>query len=305
MGKYLRKRLLQVIPVLLIVTLVVFLMVNLSGDPTSMMLPQDATQEARDNLREALGLNEPMYVRYGIFIKGLLHGDFGTSHKYNAAALPIVLERIPASLELCAVSLLLSIVIAVPLGIWAAQTHGTPFDLIVNGFAVLGQAMPSFWVGIMLIMIFAVHFQLLPPSGRGTLAQLVMPSLTLAIGTAAQIIPLVRSSMLEIVHEDYIRTARSKGLAERVIIYRHAFKNALIPVITMIALQIPGLFGGALITETIFAWPGLGQLMVTGVTNHDMAIVQASILVITFITIIVNLLADVLYCLIDPRIRMG
>ena len=157
----------------------------------------------------------------------------------------------------------------------------------------------------MLIMIFAVHFQLLPPSGRGTLAQLVMPSLTLAIGTAAQIIPLVRSSMLEIVHEDYIRTARSKGLAERVIIYRHAFKNALIPVITMIALQIPGLFGGALITETIFAWPGLGQLMVTGVTNHDMAIVQASILVITFITIIVNLLADVLYCLIDPRIRMG
>ena len=180
MGKYLRKRLLQVIPVLLIVTLVVFLMVNLSGDPTSMMLPQDATQEARDNLREALGLNEPMYVRYGIFIKGLLHGDFGTSHKYNAAALPIVLERIPASLELCAVSLLLSIVIAVPLGIWAAQTHGTPFDSIVNGFAVLGQAMPSFWVGIMLIMIFAVHFQLLPPSGRGTLAQLVMPSLTLA-----------------------------------------------------------------------------------------------------------------------------
>lgn len=305
MGKYLRKRLLQVIPVLLIVTLVVFLMVNLSGDPTSMMLPQDATQEARDNLREALGLNEPMYVRYGIFIKGLLHGDFGTSHKYNAAALPIVLERIPASLELCAVSLLLSIVIAVPLGIWAARTHGTPFDSIVNGFAVLGQAMPSFWVGIMLIMIFAVHFQLLPPSGRGTLAQLVMPSLTLAIGTAAQIIPLVRSSMLEIVHEDYIRTARSKGLAERVIIYRHAFKNALIPVITMIALQIPGLFGGALITETIFAWPGLGQLMVTGVTNHDMAIVQASILVITFITIIVNLLADVLYCLIDPRIRMG
>ena len=305
MGKYLRKRLLQVIPVLLIVTLVVFLMVNMSGDPTSMMLPQDATQEARENLREALGLNEPMYVRYGIFIKGLLHGDFGTSHKYNAPALPIVLERIPASLELCAVSLILSIVIAIPLGIWAAQAHGMPFDSIVNGMAVLGQAMPSFWVGIMLILIFGVHLEWLPVSGRGTPAQLVMPSLTLAIGTAAQIIPLVRSSMLEIVHEDYIRTARSKGLAERVVIYRHAFKNALIPVITMVALQIPSLFGGALITETIFAWPGMGQLMVAGVTNHDMAIVQASILMITFITIIVNLLADVLYCLIDPRIRMG
>lgn len=304
MGKHMRKRLLQVIPVLLIVTVVVFLMVYVSGDPTSMMLPQDASQEARENLREALGLNEPLYVQYGIFIKGLLMGDFGNSHKYNAPALPIVLERIPASMELCVVSILLSIVIAIPLGIWAAKAHGTPFDSVVNGLAVLGQAMPSFWIGIMLILIFGVKLELLPVSGRGTPAQLILPSVTLAIGTAAQIIPLVRSSMLEIVHEDYIRTARSKGLTERVVIYRHAFKNALIPVITMVALQIPGLFGGALITETIFAWPGLGQLMVTGVTNHDMAIVQACILMITFITVIVNLCADVLYCLIDPRIRM-
>lgn len=304
MGKYMRKRLLQVIPVLLIVTLVVFGMVHLSGDPTSMMLPQDATQEARDNLREALGLNEPLHVQYWIFIKGLLHGDFGTSHKYNAAALPIVLERIPASLELCAVSIVLSVLIAIPLGVWAARVHGTPLDSIVNAFAVLGQAMPSFWVGIMLILILGVKLAVLPISGRGSAAQLIMPSLTLAIGTSAQIIPLVRSSMLEIVHEDYIRTARSKGLSEQIVIYKHAFKNALIPVITMVALQIPGLFGGALITETIFAWPGLGQLMVTGVTNHDMAIVQACILMITFITIIVNLCADLLYCLIDPRIRM-
>ena len=304
MGKYLRKRLLQVIPVLFIVTIVVFVMVNLSGDPTAMMLPADAPQEARDNLREALGLNEPLYVQYGIFIKGLLQGDFGTSHKYNAPALPIVLERIPASLELCLVSVLLSIIIAIPLGIWAARARGTPFDSLVNGMAVLGQAMPSFWIAIMLILIFAVKLQVLPPSGRGTWQQMIMPAVTLAIGTAAQIIPLVRSSMLEIVHEDYIRTARSKGLSERVVIYKHAFKNALIPVITMIALQIPGLFGGALITETVFAWPGLGQLMVTGVNNKDMAIVQACILMITFITIIINLCADVLYCLIDPRIRM-
>ena len=304
MGKYLRKRLLQVIPVLFIVTIVVFAMVNLSGDPTSMMLPADAPQSARDNLREALGLNEPYYVQYWIFIKGLLHGDFGVSHKYNAPALPIVLERIPASMELCVVSILLSVIIAIPVGVWAARARGTPFDSLVNGMAVLGQAMPSFWVGIMLILIFGVKLTVLPPSGRGTWQQLVMPSVTLAIGTAAQIIPLVRSSMLEIVHEDYIRTARSKGLSERVVIYKHAFKNALIPVITMIALQIPGLFGGALITETIFAWPGLGQLMVTGVNNHDMAIVQACILMITFITLIINLCADVLYCLIDPRIRM-
>ncbi|WP_325200800.1 ABC transporter permease [Oscillibacter sp.] len=304
MGKYMRRRLLQVIPVLLIVTVVVFFMVHLSGDPTSMMLPQDATQEARENLREALGLNRPLHVQYWIFIKGLFQGDFGVSHKYNAPALPIVLERIPASLELCAVSIVLSVVIAIPLGVWAAKAHGTPFDSVVNGLAVLGQAMPSFWIGIMLILLLGVKWTLLPVSGRGSVAQLIMPSATLAIGTSAQIIPLVRSSMLEIVHEDYIRTARSKGLSERTVIYRHAFKNALVPVITMVALQIPALFGGALITETIFAWPGLGQLMVTGVTNHDMAIVQACILMITFITIVVNLCADMLYCLIDPRIRM-
>ena len=269
-----------------------------------MMLPQDATQEARENLREALGLNRPLHVQYWIFIKGLFQGDFGISHKYNAPALPIVLERIPASLELCAVSIVLSVVIAIPLGVWAARAHGTPFDSLVNALAVLGQAMPSFWIGIMLILLLGVKWTLLPVSGRGSMAQLIMPSVTLAIGTSAQIIPLVRSSMLEIVHEDYIRTARSKGLSERTVIYRHAFKNALVPVITMVALQIPALFGGALITETIFAWPGLGQLMVTGVTNHDMAIVQACILMITFITIVVNLCADMLYCLIDPRIRM-
>ena len=304
MGKYMRRRLLQVIPVLLIVTVVVFFMVHLSGDPTSMMLPQDATQEARENLREALGLNRPLHVQYWIFIKGLFQGDFGISHKYNAPALPIVLERIPASLELCAVSIVLSVVIAIPLGVWAARAHGTPFDSLVNALAVLGQAMPSFWIGIMLILLLGVKWTLLPVSGRGSMAQLIMPSVTLAIGTSAQIIPLVRSSMLETVHEDYIRTARSKGLSERTVIYRHAFKNALVPVITMVALQIPALFGGALITETIFAWPGLGQLMVTGVTNHDMAIVQACILMITFITIVVNLCADMLYCLIDPRIRM-
>lgn len=158
MGKYMRRRLLQVIPVLLIVTVVVFFMVHLSGDPTSMMLPQDATQEARENLREALGLNRPLHVQYWIFIKGLFQGDFGISHKYNAPALPIVLERIPASLELCAVSIVLSVVIAIPLGVWAARAHGTPFDSLVNALAVLGQAMPSFWIGIMLILLLGVKW---------------------------------------------------------------------------------------------------------------------------------------------------
>ncbi len=303
MHKYLRKRLLQIIPVLFIVTIIVFILVNVTGDPTATMLPADAPESARENLREALGLNKPLYEQYLIFIKNMLRGNFGTSHKYNAPALPIVLERIPASLELAGVSLLLSVIISIPLGIWSARTQGSPLDIFVSGFSVLGQAMPSFWVGIMLILLFSVKMGLLPVSGRGTLAQLILPSATLAIGTSSQIIPLVRSNMLDIMHEDFIRTARSKGLRERVIVYKHAFKNALVPVVTMFALQIPNLLGGALITETVFAWPGLGQLMLQGINNRDMAIVETCILMITAVTIIANLIADVVYCLIDPRIK--
>ncbi len=303
MSKYLRKRLLQIIPVLFIVTIVVFILVNVTGDPTATMLPADAPESARENLREALGLNKPLYEQYAIFINNLLHGNFGTSHKYNAPALGIVLERVPASLELAGVALLMSIIISIPLGIWSAHAQGTPFDVLISGFSVLGQAMPSFWVGIMLILVFSVIWQILPVSGRGTWQQLILPSVTLAIGTSAQIIPLIRSNMLGIMHEDYIRTARSKGLRESIIIYKHAFKNALVPVVTMFALQIPNLLGGALITETVFAWPGLGQLMLQGINNRDMAIVQTCILIITAVTIIANLIADLVYCLIDPRIK--
>lgn len=303
MSKYLRKRLIQIIPILFIVTVVVFILVNVTGDPTATMLPADAPESARENLREALGLNKPLYEQYGIFINNLLHGNFGTSHKYNAPALGVVLERVPASLELAGVALLLSVIISIPLGIWSARTQGSILDVFISGFSVLGQAMPSFWVGIMLILVFAVNLSVLPVSGRGTWQNLVLPSVTLAIGTSAQIIPLVRSSMLEIMHEDFIRTARSKGLREWVVIYKHAFKNALVPVVTMVALQIPNLIGGALITETVFAWPGLGQLMLQGINNRDMAIVQTCILLITMVTILANLLADLLYCLIDPRIK--
>ena len=291
------------IPVLLIITVITFLFVNLSGDPVAMMLPPEATYEDRQIMREALGLNEPLYVQYGIFISNAIHGDFGESFRYGTPAMGVVLEKIPATLELASVSLLCSILVALPLGILSARTKDSPLDVLVSGLASLGRSMPSFWVGIMLILLFGVTLKVLPVSGRGTWRHLVLPCLTLTINTSTQIVPLVRSGMLEIMQQDYIRTARSKGLTNRVVTVKHAFKNALVPVVTIVALQIPNLVGGALITETVFAWPGLGQLVVQSINSIDMSVVQACVVVIALVTMVANLIADLVYCLIDPRIR--
>ena len=303
MLKYMLRRILQMIPVLIIITIITFLFVNASGDPTAMLLPPEATFEDREILREALGLNEPLYVQYWIFITNALHGDFGTSFRYGTSAKGVVMEKIPATVQLASVSLLCSILVAIPLGILSAHTKDSPLDLVVSGLSSLGRSMPSFWVGIMLILLFGVTLKVLPVSGRGTWLNLVLPCATLTINTATQIVPLVRSGMLEIMQQDYIRTARSKGLPNRVVVVKHAFKNALVPVVTIVALQIPNLVGGALITETVFAWPGLGQLVVQSIGSHDMSVVQACVVVIALVTMVANLLADLVYCLIDPRIR--
>lgn len=303
MLKYMLRRILQMIPVLLIITVITFLFVNASGDPTSLLLPPEATAEDREIMREALGLNEPLHVQYGIFITNVLHGDFGRSFRYGVPALGVVLEKIPASIQLAGVSLLCSVLRAIPLGILSAHTKDSPLDLIVSGFSSLGRSMPSFWVGIMLILLFGVTWRVLPVSGRGTWQHLVLPCATLTINTATQIVPLVRSGMLEIMQQDYIRTARSKGISNAKVTFKHTFKNALVPVVTITALQIPNLVGGALITETVFAWPGLGQLVVQSIGAHDMSVVQACVVIISLITMASNLLADLVYCLIDPRIR--
>ena len=303
MGRYLLKRILQIIPVLLIITLIVFLLVNVAGDPTSSMLPIDATEEDREALREAMGLNRPLYIQYADFLGKAVTGDFGDSYRYGTPAVGLALQRIPVSVQLAGAALLFAIILAIPLGILSAQFANSPFDIIVSGISVLGRAMPNFWVGIMLILLFAVNLRILPVSGSGTLAHLVLPALTLSIQTASQIIPLIRSNMLSIMNEDYIRTARSKGMRNLRVICVHAFKNALVPVITIVALQIPGLIGGALITETVFAWPGLGQLLIQSINNQDMSVVQVCILMISLITLVANLLADIVYCLVDPRIR--
>ncbi len=303
MGRYIGKRLLEIIPVLFIITFIVFFLVRLSGDPTSTMLPPEASPQDRAELREALGLDKPLLEQYGIFLNDLIHGRFGTSLRYGREATEVVLERLPATLQLASISLLVSTLLGVGLGVLCARTKGTVLDVVVNGLSVIGQAMPSFWIGIMLILLFGVVLKWLPVSGPGDWRNLVMPVATLSIVTAAQIIPLVRSSMLEIMHEDYIRTAKSKGLRERIVVYKHAFKNALIPVVTILALQVPNLIGGSLITETVFAWPGLGQLLIQCINGRDMCVVQACVVFISLITIVANLVADVLYAVIDPRIR--
>lgn len=303
MGNYLIRRLLQIIPVLLIISFIVFSLVFVAGDPVALMLPEDATEQDAQILRESLGLDRPFLVQYGSYVVNLVQGDFGKSFRYNESALPIVLERLPATLELAIAAMIVAIVIAIPLGIWSATKQNSALDLIATGGAVLGKAMPNFWLGIMLILVFSVTLGMLPVSGRGTLAHIVLPAVTLGTGIAAEMTRLIRSSMIEILNQDYVRTAKSKGLKDRIVVYKHAFRNSLIPVITITALQTSTLVGGTLITETVFSWPGLGQLLIQAVNTRDMAIVQASVFVIAIMVILMNLIADILYRVLDPRIK--
>jgi peptide/nickel transport system permease protein len=303
LKKYLVKRLLQIIPVLFIITFVVFVLVYLAGDPVALMLPEDASEADREALRTALGLNQPFLYQYFHFIGDLIQGNFGTSFRYHQEALPLVLERLPATFELAAASMLIAIIIAIPLGIFSAQKRNSFVDLFITGGSVLGKAMPSFWLGIMLILMLAVNYQIFPVSGRGTWAHLILPAITLGTGVAAEMTRLVRSSMLDILNQDYIRTAKSKGVSDTLVVYKHAFRNSLIPVVTITSLQVTHLVSGALITETVFSWPGLGQLLVQAVNGRDMAVVQAAVFVIAILVILINLITDLIYRLLDPRIN--
>lgn len=305
MNSYLLRRIAQTVPTLLLITLIVFVLVYVTGDPVSMMLPLDAPQKQVDALRIALGVDQPLWQQYFQFLGRLVQGDFGESFRYRQPALGLVIERLPATLELAGMSMLIAVVIAVPLGIWSAVRKGTAIDFFVTGFSALGKAMPSFWLGIVLVLMLAVSYQIFPVSGRGTLTHLVLPAATLGLSVATEMTRLIRSSMLEILSQDYIRTARSKGVRNALVTYKHALINALNPVITIMALQISGLVGGALTVEVVFAWPGMGQLIVQAANGRDMAVLQAAIFVIALMVIIVNLLADILYVVVDPRIKLG
>jgi peptide/nickel transport system permease protein len=301
--KYLVQNLLKTIPVFILISLIVFVLVRVTGDPVSLLLPETATDAERESLRESLGFNDPLYMQYLHYMSDVVRGDFGVSLRYNTDALAIILERLPATLELAIASMIVAILIAIPLGILSAMKRNTFLDLFITGGAVLGKAMPSFWLGIMLILLLSVVFQIFPVSGRDSLMHLVLPAITLGTGIAAEMTRLIRSSMLEILGQDFVRTARSKGLREAVVVNIHAFRNALIPVVTIMALQTSTLIGGTLITETVFAWPGMGQLLVQAVNLRDMAVVQAATFLIAFFVILSNLLADLLYRLLDPRIK--
>ncbi len=303
MTAYILRRLLQMIPVVIGITLIVFVLVRISGDPVVLMLPEDAEQWQVEALREALGLDRPIPTQYVMYLRDLLRGDFGTSLRYtNQAALPIVLERLPATLQLTLAALVVAVVISFPLGIIAAVYRNRWPDVFSTSFAVLGQAMPNFWLGIMLILVFAVFLGWLPVSGRAGVASYVLPAITLGTALAALLTRLMRSSLLEVLNQDYVRTATAKGLQRRSVLLKHAVRNALLAYVTVLGLQVATLMAGAVVTEQVFAWPGIGLLAIQAINSRDMPIIQGVVVVAALIVMTANLAVDVLYALIDPRI---
>lgn len=276
---------------------------RLSGDPAATMLPGDATVEELQALRHELGLDEPLANQYVRFLGGAVNGDFGLSFRHQQPALDLVLERLPATLELALASLALSVAVAIPLGIVAALYRGRLVDALAMAFAVVGQATPYFWMGIMLILVMSVELGWLPTSGRGGLDHLILPAVTMATHLAASLARLTRTSMLEVLGQNYLNTARAKGLSERNVIWAHALKNAAIPIITLIGVQFGTLLGGSIVTEMIFAWPGVGRLAVQSIFARDYPVVQASVFILALSFVAINLAVDLLYGWLDPRIR--
>ncbi|WP_061930276.1 ABC transporter permease [Aureimonas sp. AU22] len=305
MSRFLVKRLLMAVLVLIGVSFSTFIVGHLTGDPVALLVPENASQEAKDELRRHLGLDQPILVQYGVFLGRALSGDLGFSYVQGTRVAGLILERLPATLELAVAGFLLSLLIAIPLGIVIALKRNTAWDFVVTALAMVGQSAPGFWIGLMLIAVFAVELRLLPVSGYGGFAYLILPAVTLALQSAARLTRLVRASMLEVLSADYVRTARSKGLRERVVLWIHSFRNAMIPVVTMAGLEFAELVSGAFITETIFAWPGVGRLAVTAVYQRDFPLVQGVVLFAAFAFVFINFLVDLLYVAIDPRVKLA
>jgi peptide/nickel transport system permease protein len=303
MGPYILKRLGEAILVCFGISVITFLLLHVAGDPVQLLLSIEAKAEDAAILRKSLGLDRPLYVQYGIFLKGLLQLDFGTSLFIRESAFSLVMERFPATVQLTVAGMVIALAIAVPLGVVAAIRRYSVLDNLCTALAVSGQAMPIFWLGLMLIIFFAVQLRLLPASGRGTFLHLLMPAFTLGASLAPITMRMTRSKMLDILSADYIRTARAKGLREQVVLFRHALRNASIPIVTILGLQFGRLLGGAIVTEAVFAWPGLGTLALSAIRNFDYPLAQACILTMAFIIVIVNLGVDVLVGWLDPRVR--
>ncbi len=303
MRNYIFKRLLHSIFLLFGVTLIVFIVVHLSGDPTALLLPPDATKEDIATLRHELGFDKALYVQYLEFLKGILHGDFGLSIRQGVPAFPIVLSHIPATAELTAAALIIALAFAIPIGVYSSVKPNSFTDNIGMIVVLLGQSVPAFWSGLMLIFLFTVTLHLLPAYGRGGFDNLIMPAVSLGFFSMARIARVTRSSMIGILGKDYIRTAKSKGLSDYLVTIRHAFKNAAIPVITMVGMEIGRLLGGVAIMETVFAWPGVGRLVIQAIYSRDFPVVQAAVFTLAMIFLVINFIVDILYTYLDPRVR--
>jgi len=300
---YLVSRLAQTALVVFLSLTAVFFLVRLSGDPVLLFLPMDIQAKDINEFRQRLGFNDPLPVQYGRFLSGAVRGDFGESLRYRRDAMTLVLERLPATLELGLAALLLAFSLSIPIGILSATHRGTLVDYLGMGGAVLGQAIPGFWLGLMLIYLFSVRLHWLPTGGMGGPTHFVMPCIVLASFYAARMARLTRSSVLDILGAEFVLTARAKGLAERIVIAKHALKNAAIPIVTLAGLETGQLLGGAVITETIFAWPGLGRLTVQALLNRDFPVVLAAVFVFSVTYTLINLMVDLLYGWLDPRTR--
>lgn len=302
MVRYIGLRVIQLIPSLIGLSLILFLLMRVGGDPVAHLVRPEASSEEVAAVRAAYGFDRPLYEQYFSSLGRLLQGDFGDSVRFRSAAMPLVIERLPATLQLSLAAIVIAILIAIPIGLIAALFQNSPLDVTLTLSSTLGRAMPNYWLGIMLILLFGVQLRWFPVSGTGSWQHLVLPAVTLGIGIAPALARILRSSMIEVLRREYVVTARAKGLSERVVVLRHGLRNALIPFVTIFGLQIAWLLGGAVIVEEVFAWPGLGRLIYRSVQVRDLAVVQAGVFVFALIVMIANLLVDLSYALLDPRI---
>jgi peptide/nickel transport system permease protein len=303
MQRYVARRLVQAVFVLVGISVVAFALTHVIGDPVVLLLPFQASQAQVIAMRHMLGLDQPLPVQYLTFARAALHGDFGISVRQNTPALSLVLDRVPATAELASAALVIAVGVAVPLGIAAALRRRTIIDRGALLFSMVGQSMPTFWLGLQVILLFGVVLHWFPTGGIGGLRHLVLPAVVLGVFSAAGILRLTRSAMLDIISEDYLRTARAKGLREVAVVGRHALRNASLPIVTWIGLELGTLLGGAVLTETVFAWPGMGRLAVQAIFARDIPVVQAAVLFAATIFVLATLLTDLLYAWLDPRIH--
>lgn len=304
MKRYVLTRVISGVFVIFLALTAVFFMLRLSGDPVLLFAPMDTSRQDMDAIRERMGFNDPLLVQYGRFMQDAVQLDFGNSSRERRPAMEVVTDRLPATIQLGATALVLSVAIGIPLGILSAVKHGSGWDKFARIISVAGQAIPGFWLGVILIMFFSVRLGWLPTSGRGGLEHMIMPAFTLAAFSMARYARLTRSTFLDVLGQDYIRTARAKGLGQNLILWRHAFKNASVSLITMTGLEIGNLIAGAVVIEQVFAWPGMGRVMVQSLLNRDFTVVTAAVVLFAAMYTFSNLLADLAYGWVNPTVRL-